>query len=145
MPDRDKPRWARVVGAIICSTCYVMVLLVALGDTLVPSLTIDGVVPDVQIGLTAALMAVLCLIGLVAVPLRRWRWEWVSSSILVFLVLGRSVPVWASLVEVPSRLAAAAMMVTAAMAFAHRAAGLWLFAVTTQRVAQAAARHRRRR
>lgn len=144
MPDRDKPRFARIGGAALCITGYVMCLGVAAGDALFPSTTIDGVLPTIQITLSVTLLVVLASLGLVAVCLHRWRWEFVPANVLVFVVLARAYPVLVSLPDVPTRLSAASMMVMGATALGHRALGLWVFAVKTKAVALRARQWRTR-
>lgn len=134
-PDRRLPRWARIAGRSGRVVGYLMTLVVGLADTLVPSATIDGVLPTVQIGLTSALMVALGLVGVVSILAHRWRWEFPAVAVLSMLLLARSIPVWFSLHEEPTRLSAAAMMVLGAAGMAMRTLDLWVFSKTTEAVA----------
>ena len=139
MPDRDLPPVARAIGRAICVLTYVLAFVVGIGDTVMPSTTIDGVVPDMLVAVTSAMTFVLSLIGLVAVLVHRWRWEWVAATVLTFVLLARSVPVWLSLPDAPTRMAAAAMMTIAALCgVGRRALDLWVFAAKTGAVARRA-------
>lgn len=142
MPDSTLPRWARTAGRAVRVTACMLVVVVAAGDLLWPSSTIDGVVPRWQLYTSAGLMATLGLTGAISVLAHRWRIEWVCVSAAAFLLLGRAVPVWMSLDDAPTRLAAAAMMTLAALGLGARALDLWVFHVKTSTSARAA--HRRR-
>jgi len=131
MPDTGLPRWARVIGRSLRVAAYLLTVVVAVGDTWWPSATIDGVVPAWQLQTTAVAMTVLGLLGAVGVLVHRWRVEWVCASVVAFLLAGRAGPVWASVDDIPSRLAAAAMMTLASIGLAARALDLWVFAVKT--------------
>lgn len=144
MPDTGLPRWAQILGRLLRVLAYLLTLVVAAGDTLYPSTTIDGVVPTWQLRATAIGMVVLAVTGLASVVAYRWRIEWVCASAVAILLLGRAAPVWASVDDVPTRLAAAAMMTLGAMTLLGRALDLWVFAVKTAAVARAHARARRR-
>ncbi|MCR6706540.1 MAG: hypothetical protein NVV66_18255 [Cellulomonas sp.] len=135
-PDRHLPRWARVLGWWICVLTYVLAGVVALGDAFFPSGTIVGVVPDMQTSVSCWAMAAMSIAGLFGVVAHRWRVEWVAASVLAFLLLARSVPVWASVDDVPTRLAAAAMMTLGAFNLGRRALDMWVFYVNTTLVAR---------
>lgn len=140
-PDRNLPRWARGVGRAICLVSYVLALLVAIGDRWLPAVTITSSTSELQVAVTSSAMGALSVIGFVGVLLHRWRWEWVPASALAILLAVRALPVWWSLPDEPTRLAAAAMMTLGALCLGRRALDLWVFAVKTGSVATW---HRRR-
>lgn len=144
MPDSGLPRWAQLLGRSLRVLAYLLTITVAAGDTWWPSTTIEGVVPEWQLRLTASAMVGLGLAGAAAVVAHRWRVEWVCASAATFLLLGRAAPVWASVDDVPTRLAAAAMMTLACVGLAARALDLWVFAVKTAAAARGARARRRR-
>lgn len=139
-PDRHLPRWARVTGRALCVATYVLTAVVAVADALVPSTTIAGAVPGVQTLVSSWVLGALSLVGLGGVVAHRWRVEWVAATAITFFLLARAVVVWASVDDVPTRLAAAAMMTLGALCVGKRALDLWVFAETTARVAQTHAR-----
>jgi hypothetical protein len=141
-PDRHLPRWARIVGWVLCLVSYALAGVVAVADTIVPSVTIAGTVPDGQILFGAWVLGGASVSGMLGVVLHRWRVEWVAASAATFLLLARAVPVWASVDVVPSRLSAAAMMTLGAICLGKRALDLWVFHYNTMRVAR---RHGERR
>ena len=141
MPGSDLPRWARAIGNVLAVSKYVLCLLVAIADAGAPAETIGGALPSWQIAFSAGGMALLGSVGLVGVIAHRWRMEWVAASALAFLLLARAVPVWATVPDMPSRMAAAAMMTLAAVGLGRRALDMWIFAIKTGAVA----RRRRRR
>lgn len=145
MPDSALPRWARVVGRGLRVVAYLLVVLVAAADTWWPSSTIAGVVPPWQIAITGAAMVTLGTVGASAVIAHRWRAEWVCAAVAACLLLGRAGPVWASVDDVPTRLAAAAMMTLAAIGLALRALDLTVFHLKTYAAARRAHRRRERR
>jgi hypothetical protein len=141
-PDRHLPRWARIAGWVLCLVSYALAGLVAIGDTFVPSVTITGTLPDAQVVVGAWALGAASVCGMLAVGLHRWRVEWVSASAASFLLLARSVPVWASLGDNPNHLSAAAMMTLGALCIGKRALDLWVFFYNTTIVAR---HHRARR
>ena len=144
MPDSTLPRWARTAGRTVRVLACLLVVVAATGDLYWPSSTIDGVVPQWQLYVSAGLMAALGLAGAVAILAHRWRIEWVCASAVAFLLLGRAIPVWMTLPHVPTRLAAAAMMTLAALGLGARALDLWVFHVKTSETARAARRREAR-
>lgn len=87
----------------------------------------------------AIVLAVLSIIGLLAVLTRRWRIEWVAATTIAFLLLERSVPVWGRFFSGhPESISAAAMMTLGAFCLAQRALSLWIFAIKTRQSAELA-------
>lgn len=136
MPGSDLPRWARAIGNVLAVSKYALCVVVAIADAGAPAETIGGALPDWQIAFSAGGMALLGAVGLVGVIGHRWRMEWVAASALVFLLLARAVPVWATVPGMPSRMAAAAMMTLAAVGVGRRALDMWIFAIKTGAVAR---------
>jgi len=124
-----------IAGRTLCLVSYALAFLVAMGDLFVPSVTLHPVDREWTVGL-AATLALLSLIGLVAVITHRWRVEWVPAAAIFFLLLQRSVPVWASLDEVPTRLSAASMMTLGAVCLGKRTFDLWVFSIKTKASAE---------
>lgn len=139
------PRWARIAGRGLRVLAYMLVVVVAAGDSWWPSATIDGVVPTWQLAVTSGAMGALGAIGAGSVLLHRWRVEWVCAAVATFLLFGRAVPVWITVPDMPTRLAAAAMMTLAAVGLAFRALDLTLFHLETSGTARKARRKRRTR
>jgi len=135
-PDRHLPRWARLVGWWVCFATYALAGCVALGDMTAPSATVTATVPHTQVVVTAWIVAAMSVLGLIGVTLHRWRMEWVAASVLVFMLTPRALLVWWSVEDVPSRLAAAAMMTLGAIGAGRRALDLWVFHVNTAAVAR---------
>ncbi|UJP39319.1 hypothetical protein [Cellulomonas palmilytica] len=129
----------------MCFLSYVLAGLVAAGDAFAPSLTIVGVVPDLQIHISTWAIATMSVLGLAGVIARRWRMEWIAASVLVFLLGARALPVWVSIDEVPTRLSAAAAMTLGALGVGRRALDCWVFHVNTVTVARTHRRMERRR
>lgn len=144
MPDTGLPQWARVIGRSLRVTAYVLVIVVACGDVLWPSTTVQAV-PGLLLAVTDGAMATLGAVGVLGTLAHRWRVEWVCAAALTSLLLGRAGPVWTSVDDVPTRLAAAAMMTLAAVLMACRALDLTVFHVKTLSVASGRRRRRRRR
>ena len=142
MPDSGLPRWARVLGRGLALMTYLLCLTVAVADAALPAPTIAATLPVYAITASSVAIALLAVVGMVGVFAHRWRMEWVASSVLVFLLLARAVPTWATLMEQPTRLAAAAGMTLGAVAIGRRAFDMWVFWWKTWTVARG---HRRRR
>lgn len=87
----------------------------------------------------ALALAALSITGVLAVLSRRWRVEWVAATIIAFLLLERSVPMWGRFFSgYPESVSAAAMMTIAALCLAQRALSLWIFAIKTRQSAELA-------
>lgn len=134
LPHR-RSRVLSALGKAICVVSYVLAMIVAYGDLVYPSETIRGV-PAVQLVASGWAMLFFAAMGLPAVLLHRWRFEWVAASVITFLLLARAVPTWTSLGDVPTRLSAAAMMTLGALCLGKRALDLWVFSDETQSAAR---------
>ena len=142
MPDRGLPRWAQILGRGLALMTYLLCLTVAVADAAVPAPTISATLPAYAIAASSGSIALLASVGIVGVLAHRWRMEWIASSVLVFLLLARAVPTWATLGDEPTRLAAAAGMTLGAVAVGRRGFDMWVFWWKTWTVARG---HRRRR
>ena len=86
---------------------------------------------------TSGTLAVLSVIGLVAVLTRRWRVEWVVATALAFLLLECSVPGWIRIVSgFPESTTLSALTALGAISLAQRALNLWIFAIRTWQTAE---------
>ena len=136
MPDSRLPRWARALKAVILLVSgYSMAWLVGYGDITRPSIVMQDAIGD-QTPTIAYVSVGLAVVGALGVLLHRWRWEWVAASVLAFALLARAVPTWASLVDHPERLSAAAGMTMAAGLMALRGIEMWWFACKTGHLAR---------
>jgi hypothetical protein len=128
----------QIAGRGLCLVSYFLAFLVALGDLYVPSPTLQ-IVMDRQWSQGLALaLAPLSLIGFIAVLTHLWRVEWVPAAAITFLLLQRSVPVWATLADKPWNLSAASMMTLGACCLAKRTLDLWVFSIKTKAAAERA-------
>jgi len=105
----------------------------------VPAATVADVLSRGQVLFSVLAITVTGSVGLAGALAHRWRMEWVAASALFFLLLARAVPVWVTLDDVPSRLAAAAMMTLGAVGVGRRALDMWIFWHKTTRASR---RHR---
>lgn len=135
MPYSGPTPPTRIAGRGLCLVSYVLAFLVAVGDYFVPSSTLQGVDREWTAGM-AIVLATLSVIGFTAVAAHRWRIEWVPAAAITFLLLQRSVPVWATLGSTPERLSAAAMMTLGACCLGKRALDLWVFSIKTKAMAE---------
>ena len=96
MPDRGLPRWAQILGRSLALMTYLLCLTVAVADAAVSAPTISATLPAYAIAASSGSIALLAAVGIVGVLAHRWRMEWIASSVLVFLLLARAVPTWAT-------------------------------------------------
>ena len=140
MPYGGPTQTTQIIGRVLCIASYSLSLLVSAGDLFAPSATLQLVTPRGWTVAMALILAVLSVVGLVAVLSRRWRIEWVAATAIAFLLLGRAAPVWEEVFggHSESMLSAAAMMTLGAFCLAQRALSLWIFAIKTRQTAETA-------
>lgn len=137
LPYGGPTQTTRITGRVLYIASYCLAFIVSMGDIFTPSVTLQLVTPRGWTVATAVSLAVLSVIGLVAVITRRWRIEWVAASAIAFLLLARSVPVWGWLFGGHSEsTSAAAMMTLGALCLTQRALSLWIFAAKTRQSAE---------
>jgi len=135
MPDSGLPRWAQVAGRLARVAIYALGVVVGIGDVWVRSDVIADAVGVPWVLVWGWLALASGTIGALAVIAWRWRWELVASAALAFAFAARAVGVWATVDDLPSRIAPAAVMTIAALSCLLRALDLSVFASRTSAMA----------
>lgn len=139
LPYGGPTRTTQIIGRVLCIASYSLSLAVSMGDFFAPSATLQAVMPRGWAVAIAAVLGVLSIVGIAAVLSRRWRIEWVAATAIAFLLLERSVPVWARIISgYPESTSAAAMMMLGAFCLGQRALSLWIFSIKTRQSAELA-------
>jgi uncharacterized integral membrane protein len=139
MPYGGPTQTTQIIGRVLCLASYGLSFLVSMGDLFAPSATLQLLTPRGWTVATALTLAVLSIVGIIAVLSRRWRIEWVAATAIAFLLLERSVPVWGRVLGGYSEAtSAAAMMTLGAFCLGQRALSLWIFAIKTRQTAETA-------
>lgn len=129
------PRWARVVGRVARASLYALGVVVGAGDIWWRSEVITDAVGLPWVLVWGWLAIASGAVGAVAVIAWRWRWEYVATAALSFAFAARAVGVWATVDDLTTRLAPAAVMTIAAIACMLRALDLTVFAIRTSAAA----------
>ena len=137
MPNGGPTRPTRVVGRSLNVLGYALSLLVGLGDLFAPASFLLDAAPRAWVVVSSSILVVASVVGLASVTAHRWRAEWVAATVIAFLLLAQSVPVWDRIFTgFPDSTSVAAMMALGAICLAQRALNLWIFFLRTLQTAE---------